>query len=90
MDEVGFELKVEAFRVLWNARVFDPMALGNCLTVVEMVNGLRRTNAMLSVAFDAVNVVDDVVAGVYCTKRKSGMQWKVVRGESDTWSTKGV
>lgn len=38
----------------WNARVVDPMVLGDCLQIAEMANGLRRTNAMLGVAFDVV------------------------------------
>lgn len=49
--------------MLWNARAVDPKVLGNCLTVAEIANGLRRTNAMLGVAFDGV-YVDDVVARV--------------------------
>jgi len=63
VDEVAFELKVETFGVLWKARVVDAVVLGSCLTAVEMANGLRRTNAMLNVVFDAV-YVDDVLTRV--------------------------
>lgn len=60
MDEVGLELKVEAFGVLWKARLVDEVILGSCLMAVETANGLRRTNAIFDSSFKGVCGVDDV------------------------------
>lgn len=48
MEGAGLTWKVEAFGVLWNARVAGDAILGSCLMAAEMANGLRRTNAIVT------------------------------------------